>query len=244
MLYGSINAGKSSFDYKVFYGNIPITPEKGVAEFYNNSGLYSLPAGGVKKLEMDSVMGGQLTWNTPVSGLKLVYSYSAFENLATDGPFAAAPTFNLHSNFDKFDWHTVSAEYQWNNWVFAGEWQRCGGELRYSAPPVVPTVIGDSGWDGWYVSASRRLNDKFEIGGYYGFLENRFASSTTPKAQREQNDYSLCLRYDYNEHVIFKVEGHYIDGTYQTFNTTRIPNPAATRSNTNTVFAVKTTLSF
>ena len=52
------------------------------------------------------------------------------------------------------------------------------------------------------------------------------------------------LRYDINEHVLIKIEGHYIDGTYQTFNTVRIPNPAATKKNQTTVFAVKTTLSF
>jgi hypothetical protein len=44
--------------------------------------------------------------------------------------------------------------------------------------------------------------------------------------------------------VLFKIEGHRIDGTYQTFNTPRIPNPAATRKDATTLFTAKTTLSF
>lgn len=245
MIYGSVNCWKGSFDYKAFYGDIPISPEKGVAEFYNNSGLYSAAAGGVKSLNMDSVAGGQLAWNTPVSGLKIVYSYSYYTNLSSDGPFAAFAAANLHSNFNTFAWHTFSAEYTWGNWVFAGEWQRSKGTLRYSAPPALPTTVsGDSGWDGWYVAASRRLNDKFEVGAYYGNLENNSTTSAKSLPQNHQRDTALSLRYDLNEHVLIKIEGHSIEGTYQTFNTVRIPNPAATKKNQTTVFAVKTTLSF
>jgi hypothetical protein len=244
MLYGSISAGKHSLDYKVFYGDIPMTRQKGVAEFYNNAGLYSPSAGGVSQLNMDSVAGGQLAWNTPVSGLKFVYSYSYYSNLSTDGAFVAYPAANLHSNIDRFSWNTLSLEYARDSWTFAGEWQRTGGGLVYSAPPVLGRVSDNVGWDGWYVSAARRLNDKFEIGSYYSRLESRYASASTAAAQKHQTDYALSLRYDLSEHVLFKIEGHYIEGTYQTFNTVRIPNPSATRQNTTTVIAVKTTFSF
>ena len=242
MVYGTIEAGRSSFDYKVFYGDIPMSPEKGVAEFYNNSGLYAAP--GVAALNMDSVAGGQLTWNTPVSGLKFVYSYSAYRNLATDGPFFAYPPINLHSNFPRFSWNTYSGEYAWNNWVFAAEWQRCGGDINYGAAPLMPTVYDRSGWDGWYAAASRRLNDKFEVGAYYGDLEQRFSTRPSSDPVVHQRDTSVSVRYDVNEHLLFKIEAHRIDGVYQTFNTERIPNPAATRQDQTTVFAVKTTLSF
>jgi len=242
MLYGTLEAGKSSFDYKVFYGDIPMSPEKGVAEFYNNSGLYA--ASGVGGLAMDSVAGGQLTWNTPVSGLKFAYSYSYYTNLTTDGPFAAYAAVNLHSQFHRFTWHTVSAEYSWNSWVFAGEWQRCGGDLDYAALPLLPTVHDRSGWDGWYVSASRRLNEKFEVGAYYGDLEQRFSTRPSSDPTVHQRDASASLRFDVNEHLLFKLEVHSIDGLYQTFNTVRIPNPPTDRSDRTSVIAVKTTLSF
>ncbi|HVU15754.1 MAG TPA: hypothetical protein VHD32_02430 [Candidatus Didemnitutus sp.] len=240
MVYGSLNAGKGSFDYKVFAGKIPMSPSQGVAEFYNNAGFYT--AAGVGGLNMKSVDGAQLAWNTPISGLKFVYSYSEFTDLSSDGPFAAYAPVNFHSNIHSFTWNTASAEYTTGNWVFASEWQRSNGGLSYSAAPFVPVTNSAVGWDGWYVSAARRLNDKFEVGTYYGNLETR--EGYTGKPSDYQHDYALSLRYDYNEHLLFKIEGHYIDGTYQTFDTTRIPNPAATRANNTTIFAVKTTLSF
>ncbi len=242
MLYGNVNPGAGTIDYKVFYGDIPMTPEKGVAEFYNNAGLYT--SAGVTGLRMDSVVGGQLTWNAPVSGLKFVYSYSQYSNLGTDGNFVAVPSLNLHSNIARFSWNTVSAEYSWREWVFASEWQRSYGGFGYSAPPIVTAAPSPVGWDGWYVSAARRLNARFEAGAYYGYLKTRYPSPTTPDAQRHQADYALSLRYDINEHVLVKIEGHYLDGTYQTFDTARIPNPSATLRNNNTLLAVKTTLSF
>lgn len=241
MLYGSVNVGGGSVDYKFFVGDIPMQREQGVAEFYNNASLYT--AAGVAKLQMDRVQGGQVMWNTPISGLKAGVSYSAFTNLSTDGPFVAAPTLNAHSNLERFYWSTVSAEYTRNNWTFATEWQRTGGPFMVKTP-VAPASFSQVGWDGWYVSAARRFLNRFEVGSYFGNLKNRYASGTTPKAQRRQNDYALSLRADLSDHVVFKLEGHRIDGTYQTFNTPRIPNPAATRQNATTLFTAKTTFSF
>ncbi len=99
------------------------------------------------------------------------------------------------------------------------------------------------GWDGWYVSVARRLNDKFEVGAYYGNLQTR-ENYTGSNPADYQHDAALSIRYDLNDHVIFKVEAHDIDGTYQTFNTVRIPNPASGLKNDTTLFAVKTTISF
>jgi hypothetical protein len=241
-IYGSINAGKNTFDYKIFYGSIPMNPSKGVAEFYNNFGAYSNASGGVKQLSMDYAAGGQLVWNTPVSGLKFLYSYSFFENLVTNGPFVAAPSLNLHTHIPKFTWDTISAEYAVNNWTFAAEWQRTGGTIDYATQPVpVVSVVSKVGWDAWYVSAARRFNDKFEMGTYYGYLKPRYPGSGS-SASNKQGDLAVSAHYDYSEHVSFKLEVHWIDGYYQMFNTPRIVNP--TFSDSSTVIAVKTTFSF
>ncbi len=241
MIYGTINAGKSSFDYKVFHGDIPMSPEKGVAEFYNSSGLYA--SAGVTKLSIDSVTGGQLAWNTPVSGLKFVYSHSYFSNLASDGPFSAYAAANLHSNFSRYRWNTVSAEYAFGDWSFATEWQNTGGALAYAAAPVLPTVNDKSGWEGWYVAAARRFLTKFEAGAYYSYINDRYTSNKSAPGSHK-GDTAVCLRYDANEHITLKAEVHWIEGGYQTFNTVRIPNPGAQRTADTTLFALKTTLSF
>jgi hypothetical protein len=240
MIYGSVNVLKSSFDYKVFGGNIPINPDKGVADFYNDGGgLYA--GNGVADLRMDSVAGTQLVWNTPVSGLKFVGSYSYFSNLQTDGPFAAYPPVNLRTNIPKFSWITYSSEYTFGDWVFAAEWQRTGGDLLLTAPLLGFASSEFVGWDGWYVSASRRLGEKFQIGAYYGNNQVRTGYSSSNSSDY-QHDTALSLRYDLNDHVLFKIEAHYFDGTYETFNTARIMNPNPKPNNT--VFAAKTTISF
>ena len=66
--------------------------------------------------------------------------------------------------------------------------------------------------------------------------------ATQKDPRRHQYALAFSIRYDFNEHVLFKLEAHSIDGRYQTFDTVRIPNP--TPSNHNTLIAVKTTLSF
>jgi hypothetical protein len=242
-IYGTVNAGKdSSFDYKLFYGKIPMSPSQGVAEFYNNFGAYSNPAGGVSQLKMDYAAGGQVVWNAPVNGLKFVYSYSWFSNLESNGPFIAYPAANLNSTIPTFSWNTISSEYAAGNWTFAAEWQRTSGTITYGAPPFMPNVVSPVGWDGWYVSAARRFNEKFELGAYYGDLKTRYPSSTDTSGDKHQGDLAVSAHYDFSEHVSFKVEVHWIDGHYEMFNTPRIVNP--TLSDSSTVVAVKTTFSF
>jgi len=241
MIYGSVNVLKSSFDYKVFGGTIPINPEKGVADFYNGStgGLFA--GSGVTSLKMDSVAGAQLVWNTPVSGLKFVGSYSFFTNLDAYGPFIAYPPVVLGTDIPRFSWITYSSEYTVGDWVFAAEWQRTNGQLEFNAPMIGVSGSDTVGWDGWYVALTRRLGDKFQVGAYYGDNQSRQNySSSDPSTY--QHDTALSLRYDLNDHVLFKIEAHYFDGTYETFNTPRIMNPNP-KQNT-TVFAAKTTVSF
>jgi hypothetical protein len=233
MAYGSVNLGKSSFDYKAFYGDIPMSQRQGVADFYGALGLY--PGTGPTTLGMKSVYGGQLVWNTPVSGLKAVYSYSQFNDLETDGPLAPAPMFNAHSLINKFSWNTYSLEYLLGNWSFASELQRCHGDIVYGAPPVVRPINDKAGWDGWYVSAARRFLGRFEAGAYYGNLHQAYSASF-------QKDTAVSFRCDLSEHLTIKAEYHWIDGTQQTFNSARIPNPVIKPDNN--VLAVKTTFSF
>ncbi len=70
MFYGTLGLGAKggSLDYKVFYGDIQMNNEQGVADFFNNANLYS-PAG-VQKLGLNHVSGIAFDWSTPVSGLK------------------------------------------------------------------------------------------------------------------------------------------------------------------------------
>jgi hypothetical protein len=246
MLYGTLELGRGgSLDYKVFYGDIPMKPEQGVAEFFNTTGLFAAP--GVTAMGMEYTTGLQLVWSPPVPGLRLAASWSYFSAVEGSGRFAYAPAFipvaPVRVVGDRYTYLTFSAEYSRADWIFAAEWQRTEDTFRvYST--LAPTDVADNGSDAWYISATRRLGSRFEAGAYWSFMKNLHPAAGTPRERRENNDWALSLRFDLNEHVLFKLEGHYVDGSMGLFNTIRVPNPAATRKDTFTYWAAKTTFSF
>src|SRR5262249_55149535 len=158
-------------DYKVFYGDIPMSPSMGVADFFNTTGLYS--QAGVRDLGMKYTAGAQVFWNTPITGLKFGYSYSYFKDLQAAGPFAYVPTADVVLNLPKYEYHTLSAEYIRGQWTFATEWSRVGGDTKIANP--LSTSYGNTESDNWYVAAARRINDKFEIGAYFSQQLNNTA---------------------------------------------------------------------
>lgn len=240
MIYGTINAGKTgSFDYKLFYGDIPMSPEQGVADYFNTTTIFA-PNPGVTDLGMDATGGGQVFWNTPVTGLKVGYSYSYLDGLYAKGKLRAAPIYNASLSTDRYSYHTISAEYVRNQWTFAAEYQRVGGDFVATTP--FGATVSKSEVTNWYVAAARRFHEKFEVGAYFAQQRNSRPAAASPSSANHNNDWTLSLRYDVNEHITVKAEGHYIDGTYNVFNTPRTPN--ATIDNTSTLFALKTTLSF
>ena len=239
MIYGSVNAGKAgSVDYKVFYGSIPVGPDQGVADFFNTTMLYAAP--GATQLHMDYTVGGHLQWNTPIEGLKVVFSSSSLNNLDASGKFAAYPVADVTLHTDRYAYTTLSAEYIRDKWTFAAEWQRVTGTFDVITP--FGTSLSESKITNWYVSVARRLNDKFELGAYYASQQNDNPAANSPSALNHNRDWALSLKYDLNEHVTIKIEGHTIDGIYGMFNTMRMPNPAL--DNHTNFIAVKTTLSF
>lgn len=240
MVYGTLGAKRfGSFDYKIFHGDIPVKPEQGVADFFSTTGLFATP--GVTRLALDHVSGGQLMWTTPVSGLRLGGSWSGLRRIAGFGRFAYAPV-NVSVVGNRYTYTTYSAEYVRGDWTFAGEWQRTGDSFITTS--TAPSRPSRNGADAFYVSAARRVNRWLEVGTYFSRSENRFASATATRAQRQIDDSALSLRFDINEHVVCKLEGHYVDGVMGLFNTARVPNPPASRRERTTVIAAKTTVSF
>lgn len=241
MVYGTLTLGAKggSLDYKAFYGDIRMNKDQGVADFFNNANLYS--AAGVQKLGLDHVEGVAFDWNTPVSGLKLHADWSRLNDVFGNGQFYAVPVLPISVQLPSLDYYTFGVEYARNNWTFAGEYFVQDGNSHIVAAPVL-NQTGKYGTNAWYVSAARRLNDKWEVGGYYSFSENRYPAATATKNQKQLGDWALSVRYDINEHVLVKVEGHYVDGNYNMFNTAKTPNP--TLDGKTTVLAVKTTFSF
>jgi len=239
MVYGSINAGRvGTFDYKVFFGDIPMNAEQGVADFFSTTGIYAAP--GVRDLGMDYTTGAQVFWSTPLAGLRLGASYSYLRHVFGNGRFAFFPAIDVNVVGDKYSYTTFSAEYVRNNWTFAAEWERVGD--TFTVTSIGPVQLEKNGSESWYVSAAYRLNARFEFGTYYSQMVNRFASPGTPKAQKQLADWTISVRFDLNEHVLCKVEYHDISGRMGMFNTIRTPNPV--KRDDSSFVAIKTTFSF
>ncbi|ATC65033.1 hypothetical protein CMV30_14285 [Nibricoccus aquaticus] len=245
MAYGNIGAGKlGSVDYRLFYGSLSIDLDSGATDYFNNN----LQA---KNLDfgMDSVRGGTAFWNTPLSGLRVGYSYSAFENLATTRKIGTTSIYTKQTK--TYERQLVSAEYSFNDWIFAAE---AGDEhalydisLRtISTGAIRPLAVSFRSRYG-YISAARRINSWLELGTYYSTSRDKqkyVAGSTSTFPILNQNDYALSARFDVNDHIIIKIEGHYIDGSGKIFDTPSQPQPVAKRDNSWPLLAIKTTFSF
>lgn len=240
MLYGTIDARRAgSFDYKAFYGDIPVNPRQGVSDFFNTTGLYAAP--GVTEMDVKDVGGAQVLWSTPLAGLRLGASYSYLKEISGAGAFAYGPGL-VRVTGNRYTYTTFSAEYISGAWTLAAEWQRT--DDTFTTTTTTTGRPSRNGGDAWYASAARRLNRWLEVGGYFSRSENRFPSVTARRAQRVLDDSALSVRFDINEHVVCKVEVHYIDGFMGMFNTVRVPNPPAQRTDRTVLFAAKTTFSF
>jgi hypothetical protein len=242
MVYGSLNAGKSSFDYKVFYGDIPMKTDSGVADFFNTSSLFANPPG-VQQLGMDSVRGASLLWNTPIAGLRVGATYSYMKDLTASGPFIAMPALTSSVTLEKVEYDGGSVEYTRGDWTFAGEFLYSKGSTILALPAVIaPPSRSQYGTKSYYVSVARRFASKFEAGTYYTETWDTYPGPTSPLEAHSRRDWTVALRYDVNDHLLIKLEAHAIDGTKDIFNVPGIENAAMKDSMS--LFAVKTTLSF
>ncbi len=242
-VYGSIGAGRSSFDYKVFYGKIPMKTDSGVADFINTTGIFG--STGATAVKEDAVYGTTVTWNTPVAGLRFLGSYSRIKNLDTKGPLGAMPVLAAEIKLVYYDSTAFSAEYTEGPWTFSAEYQF----NRFDAAILLPAVIAPPSHSMGqttcgYVSVARKLGAKFEVGTYFDYTQDDKPSATQVPVLHRRKDWAVAVCYNFNDHLLFKLEGHYIDGAKDFFDVSGISNPSATIKNNMFLFAAKTTLSF
>lgn len=244
-IYGSISVGQNSFDYKVFYGDIPMKTDSGIADYFNASSLFAVPPGATS-LTLDSVRGAALNWNTPVAGLRFGLYYSTLSHLFVSGAFRQVPIWTSSIDIVKIEYNGVSAEYTSGPWTFAGEYLVSKIDTLLTLPPQLgmPPSTGKSGARDYYVSVARRLGNKFEVGAYYSVSKNGYSIAGDPPSDVDRSDWTAAVRYDLNDHLLFKLEIHSINGTRNLTNVPGISNPPTSRKDSMVLFAAKTTLSF
>jgi hypothetical protein len=241
MAYGNIGLkAAGSIDYKVYYGKMPLSTDSGASDYFNTDAPFpNLQIG------LDSAVGSWVFWNTPLQGLRVGYSFSRFKNFRTLRyiPFRGVSTYKTAPEYDR---HLISAEYTCGDWVFAAEAGRHDNHYDNTYLDGTPYAHLYPTTNFYYVSAAWRAKSWLELGSYYSHYHFDQWGVGTPVVfpVLNQGDYALSARFDVNEHLLFKVEGHYMDGAGAIFDIPSHPQPVTNRDNSWTMFAAKVTVLF
>jgi hypothetical protein len=189
----------------------------------------------VDRVDTKYVTGAQLFWRPPVEGLRvggtwlrtsidfeLTLSQQYIDLFVMMG--VVPPDFDgrilIAQRPDT--WVIGSVEYTRGDWLFAGEYSRAY-KRQITVPKLIPELNEDA--ERLYAMATNRLSSSFELGGYYSASHvdahdrdgrdlNADGTKKYPiRSFAWQRDLAVTLRYDVNDHWLWKLEGHFIDGT-------------------------------
>jgi hypothetical protein len=235
-----------TLEYQVWLGTLNV-PEN------------ALELTGAKLDEVDAkyVTGAQLFWRPPVEGLRIggTFLRASLDFKLTLDPATVAQLVMLGLVPPDYNGKLVisqrpdtlivgSAEYARGDWLFAAEYSRWFKRQSSSLPMLLPTFEEDA--ERFYVLATRRLNEHLELGSYVSMVhadaDDRRGRDETKFAKRYyafQRDYAVTARFDVNEHWLWKLEVHFIDGTADLF-ASKNPDPKRFWG----LFLFKTTVTF
>jgi hypothetical protein len=176
------------------------------------------------------VTGAQVFWHPPVDGLRIggtflrtsIDFYLTFDPATLSSLVAAGlvpPDYDGHLRISQRPatlW-LASAEYERGDWLFAAEYGRQRTRQVSDLPDLLP--LSKTEGENYYGLVTRRLSTWLAAGAYYSVhvldVSDRHGKDTTrfPKAYDAwQRDLAVSLRFDVDDHWLWKVEGHFIDG--------------------------------
>ncbi|MBK1880272.1 hypothetical protein [Pelagicoccus mobilis] len=251
-VYGSVN----SLDYSLYYGKPGLSEDGGLGGFISTILSRRFDNISIDNTEADNVRGGQIWWNTPVSGLRTGVAYSYFSNIDLDYsanfpayiPVVGGAPLTVESDVENQAW-TVSAEYFVGDWTFIAEYLNTNNttattQQAGNAPATFSQSSGNS--DAWYIGGARRFLDKWEAGlmwvSFHSDSKDRDGSSRPIPHTGYHKDLQFSLRYDVKSWWTLKAEAHLMEGTARLFNQFG-QNPVLDNKNWN-LFALKSTYTF
>lgn len=247
-IYGSKELGRSagSLEYQAWLGTLDVP-----------ANALELNGATLDSIDTKYVTGAQLFWHTPVEGLRVggTWLRTSIDFKLHLDPSTTAALIMAGLVASDFDGKLVisqrpdtlwigSAEYTRENWLFAAEYSRWETLQESTLRNLLPTTDDTS--ERFYGMATHRLSSAFELGAYYSVLfadaDDRGGHDKTKFAKPYyawQRDASATLRYDVNEHWLWKLEAHFIDGTADLF-ASQNPDPKRFWG----LFLFKTTVTF
>ncbi len=210
-IYGNVDLGAvGGLEYQALTGGIYSDPNSGISKFIND-GLADRGVAAIGDTETSTSYAGALRWETFVPGLRVGYSYLKMDQTMQLGVNGTAVT--SMENGSKI--HIGSAEYMWNDLTLVAEYFQRDSEFRIMSQQAEKTS------ECYYLMASYRFTDWFTLGAYYSVVypdkddrdgDDKVAAGE-PDHSAWQKDLALSFRFDINEYMILKLEGHAVDGT-------------------------------
>lgn len=180
------------------------------------------------------VTGAQVFWRPPHEGVRVGASYTRASidfDLTLDTALTQAliAAMLVPADFDgslriaqrPLQFAIASAEYSGERWTVAAEYGRSWTRQVSSLPAILPEQNRDS--EAFYVMGAYRPSEQLEVGAYYSVehldvddRSGRDGVAAMQWAERHhgfQRDLAATLRHDVNEHWLWKLEAHFIDGT-------------------------------
>ena len=219
-VYGSHRVGAAgALDYQAWLGSLSV-PEDAL----------TLAGADLERIDTKYITGAQVFWRTPITGLRLGGTWlrtsidfhvqlppDTVEQLVMAGLVPPDYTGALVVSQRPASQVIASLEYQRGDSLFALEYGRSFKLQQTSLPMLIPSFDEDR--ESFYALATHRPHERFELGGYYSVSHldaNDRLGRDMKWAERHhafQRDLAVTLRYDVNDHWLWKLEGHFIDGT-------------------------------
>lgn len=217
-LYGNRSlASAGELDYQAWLGTLDIP----------RTALQLSAGASLDSVVTKYVTGGQLFWRTPLDGLRVGATFvrasidfhisldaSLVAALVAAGVVAMGYDGKLVISQRPVTFLVGSVEYVRGDLVLAAEYSRWLTHQRSTQAMLSPTFDRDS--EKFYAMATYRLAPAFEAGAYYSVLNIDVDDMPIPYAQPSdafQRDLAATLRFDVNDHWLWKLEGHFMDGT-------------------------------
>ncbi len=204
-VYGTFPGG---VEYQVQYGILNFDLED---EF--TAILGTILGADIQDVNPDYIGVATLRWNTPLEGLRIGVSLGDSNN--------TFETF-LGSTELETQFITASVEFATYNWFVSAEYNLNEYSTTQTSGGIAmpPNLFLDTTGEAYYVNLSYRFTDWFEVGSYYSVAYSdkddkdgkRFEELGFPGAIGWQKDWAVSARFDLNEHWLFKLESHLIDG--------------------------------
>ncbi len=226
--YGNVPlAGLGALDYNFYVGGMDFD--------HDDNGLRRVQESfrpvEITDMDVDSVLGGSLTWETPIDGLKLNATYLQLNDFSSVGQsLIPGPPTTTYSNNSRFTITTYGAEYVWNKLTLAGEYQIQRGSNYSRTVTTVPFLsVSESRRPNhqmsYYLMATYQLTEKVALGTYYSmyFLDKKdrdgdnFSSipapaGPLPRFLGQQRDVAVFTKLDLTPQWSLKAEYHWMKG--------------------------------